>query len=93
MNRLGLKNFFSLTAKYFVSMNINVLLIYQAFKRKFGKEEVATQLKPFSESSTFLMFYMKQLVTVKCYISIYIFEKGVVKFGPLESQEVYETML
>ena len=44
MNRLGLKkNFFNLDAKYYVSMNINVLLIYQAFKGKFAKEEVATQ--------------------------------------------------
>ena len=37
--------------------------------------------------------YMKQLVTVKCHISIYILEKGVVKFEPLERQEVFDTML
>ena len=40
---------------------------------------------------------MKQLVTVKCQISIlfhiYILEKGVVKFKPLERQEVFDTML
>ena len=43
MNRLGLKKLFNLDAKYYVSMNINVLRIYQAFKGKFAKEEVATQ--------------------------------------------------
>ena len=37
--------------------------------------------------------YMKQLVAVKCHISIYILEKGVVKFKPLERQEVFDTML
>ena len=41
MNRLGLKIVFNLDATYCVSMNINVLLIYQAFKGKFAKEEVA----------------------------------------------------
>ena len=55
-------------------MNIKVLLIYQAFKGKFAKGEVATHKS----------LYMKQLVTVKCHISIYILEKGVVKFKPLE---------
>ena len=63
-------------------MNIKVLLIYQVFKGKFAKGEVATQ-----------SLYMKQLVTVKCHISIYILEKGVVKFKPLERQEVFDTML
>ena len=29
----------------------------------------------------------------KCHISIYILEKGVVKFEPLGRQEVYDTML
>ena len=44
MNRLGLKkNFFNLDAKYYVTMNIKVLLIFQAFKGKFAKGEVATQ--------------------------------------------------
>ena len=44
MNRLGSKKiFFNLHAKYYVSMNINVLLIYQAFTGKFAKEEVATK--------------------------------------------------
>ena len=43
MNLLGLKNFFNLDAKYYVTMNIKVLLIYQEFKGKFAKGEVATQ--------------------------------------------------
>ena len=42
MNQLGLKKLFHLDAKYCVSVNINVLLIYQAFKGKFAKEEVAS---------------------------------------------------
>ena len=29
----------------------------------------------------------------KCYIPIYILEKGIVKFEPLERQEVCDTML
>ena len=29
----------------------------------------------------------------KCHIPIYILEKGIVKFEPLERQEVYDTML
>ena len=86
MNRLGLKNFFNLDAKYYVTMNIKVLLIYQAFKGKFAK---ALRGKLQLNKS----LYMKQLVTVKCHISMYILEKGVVKFKPLERQEVFDTLL
>ena len=64
-------------------MNIKVLLIYQAFKGKFAKGKLQLNKS----------LYMKQLVTVKCHISIYILEKGILKFKSLERQEVFETML
>ena len=36
---------------------------------------------------------VKQTVLYKCHISIYILEKGIIKFEPLEKQEVYDTMI
>ena len=65
-------------------MNIKVLLIYQDIL----KENLLRGKLQLNKS-----LYMKQLVTVKCHISTYILEKGVVKFKPLERQEVFDIML
>ena len=72
--------FFNLDAKYYVTMNIKYI--------RHLKENLPRGILHLNK-----ILYMKQLVTVKCHVSIYILEKGVVKFKPLERQEVFDTML
>ena len=62
-------------------VTMKVLLIYQAFKGKFaeGKLQLNKNL------------YMKQLVTVKCHISIYILENSIRDAHTPQSREIFLT--